>query len=172
MPIQLTGLSNGTYTLYAIGKNSAGAWQGTNEATVSTTWTVNADSTDTDTDNDGLPDDWENVNGTNPLLADAGEDLDADGASNFAEYVAGTAANDPGSFLKVTLAPNIASGANISFQAVSNRTYTLQYRDSLSVGTWNNLTNIPAQPTTDMIQVQNISDATNRFYRLVTPAVP
>jgi hypothetical protein len=172
LPIQLTGLTNGSYTLYAIGKNSAGAWQGTNEATVSTTWTVNAGGTDTD--NDGLPNDWEIANGTNPLVADADEDLDGDGASNFAEYIAGTAANDPGSFLKVTLAPNIASGASISFQAVSNRTYTLQYRDSLSVGTWNNLTNIPAQPANGVLQVQDLS-ATNvasRYYRMATPGSP
>ncbi len=171
-PIQLSGLSNGTYTLYAIGKNSAGAWQSTNEATVSATWTVNNSSNDTD--NDGLPNDWETGNGTNPLVADADEDLDGDGASNLAEYIAGTAANDPGSYLKVILAPNIASGASISFQAVSNRSYTLQYRDSLSAGTWNNLTNIAAQPATGLIQVQDSSatNAASRYYRMITPAAP
>jgi hypothetical protein len=172
LPIQLAGLTNGTYTIYAIGKNSAGAWQGTNEATVSSTWTVNTSGNDTD--NDGLPNDWETANGTNPLVADADDDLDHDGASNLAEYIAGTAANDANSYLKVAIAAPLVGGANISFPAVSNHTYTLQYRDSLSVGTWINLTNIPAQPVTGMIQVRDASasNTMSRFYRMATPAIP
>ncbi|MBN2477406.1 MAG: lamin tail domain-containing protein [Pirellulales bacterium] len=39
-PIELTGLADGTYTLYAIGRNSAGVWQDEMEATASGTWTV------------------------------------------------------------------------------------------------------------------------------------
>jgi hypothetical protein len=39
-PINLSGLSNGTHTLYAVGRNPAGAWQP--DATATTrTWTVN-----------------------------------------------------------------------------------------------------------------------------------
>ncbi|UCG56545.1 MAG: CotH kinase family protein, partial [Phycisphaerales bacterium] len=41
IPIELTGLSNGqSYTVYAIGKNSAGIWQSQTNATASRTWTV------------------------------------------------------------------------------------------------------------------------------------
>jgi len=40
-PVQLTGLSSGTYTVYVVGKNVAGAWQDTAAATASKTWTVN-----------------------------------------------------------------------------------------------------------------------------------
>ncbi len=40
VPITLSGLTNGTYTVSVIGKNSAGFWQDTNSATVSKTWTV------------------------------------------------------------------------------------------------------------------------------------
>ncbi|MHC4743225.1 MAG: lamin tail domain-containing protein, partial [Planctomycetota bacterium] len=41
LPISLTGLVNGqSYTVYAIGKNSAGVWQSADEPTVSHTWTV------------------------------------------------------------------------------------------------------------------------------------
>jgi hypothetical protein len=40
-PVFLTGLTNGqSYTVYAIGKNSAGVWQSEDTAAVSKTWTV------------------------------------------------------------------------------------------------------------------------------------
>ncbi|MHC4641733.1 MAG: lamin tail domain-containing protein, partial [Planctomycetota bacterium] len=41
VPIELTGLSDGySYTVYAIGKNSAGVWQSEDSACASRTWTV------------------------------------------------------------------------------------------------------------------------------------
>jgi len=41
IPIQLTNLRNGqSYTVYVIGKNSAGVWQSENDPTASRTWTV------------------------------------------------------------------------------------------------------------------------------------
>ncbi len=39
-PIELTGLSNGTYAVLVIGKNYASVWQETTAATVSQSWTV------------------------------------------------------------------------------------------------------------------------------------
>ncbi len=42
-PIVLTGLQNGqSYTVYVVGKNSAGVWQSDSSPTVSRTWTVDA----------------------------------------------------------------------------------------------------------------------------------
>ncbi|HON08960.1 MAG TPA: immunoglobulin domain-containing protein, partial [Verrucomicrobiota bacterium] len=55
-----------------------------------------------DSDNDGLPDEWEIANGLNPQLNDASEDKDNDGMTNLAEYIAGTNPNDPTSKLKIT----------------------------------------------------------------------
>jgi hypothetical protein len=46
--------------------------------------------TDLDDDNDGMPDQWEIQYGLNPLVDDASEDLDGDGANNLNEYIAGT----------------------------------------------------------------------------------
>lgn len=40
----------------------------------------------TDTDGDGLSDDWENIYGLNPLVADSIGDADFDGLSNLTEY--------------------------------------------------------------------------------------
>jgi len=41
VPVTLSGLSNGTYTVEVIGLNYAGVWQDETAATVSETWTVN-----------------------------------------------------------------------------------------------------------------------------------
>ena len=40
-PIQLAGLANGTYTVYVVGKNTAGVWQSQSTPAASKTWTVN-----------------------------------------------------------------------------------------------------------------------------------
>ncbi|MBK6684325.1 MAG: hypothetical protein IPG45_07615 [Deltaproteobacteria bacterium] len=47
-----------------------------------------------DGDNDGLPDDWERMNGLDPNRNDANEDFDGDGINNTNEFRLGTKAND------------------------------------------------------------------------------
>ncbi len=50
-----------------------------------------------DSDEDGIPDWWEEANGLNPFFAgDAGEDDDGDGLTNLAEFQLGTNPNDIG----------------------------------------------------------------------------
>lgn len=48
-----------------------------------------------DSDEDGMPDDYEEDNGLNPDVNDAGEDEDGDGINNLDEYNAGLLAGDP-----------------------------------------------------------------------------
>jgi len=50
-----------------------------------------------DTDEDGMPDYWENQNGLDPNIDDSGLDADDDGLSNIDEFYTGTAANNPDS---------------------------------------------------------------------------
>lgn len=48
-----------------------------------------------DTDNDGMPNDWEILYGLNPNVNDAGGDLDNDGLTNLQEFKKGTIPNNP-----------------------------------------------------------------------------
>lgn len=50
-----------------------------------------------DSDGDGIPNGYEEANGLNPSVNDAGQDLDQDGLSNLAEFQRGTRANNPDS---------------------------------------------------------------------------
>jgi hypothetical protein len=169
-PISLTGLTNGTYTVYVVGKNSAGFWQDTNAPTVSHTWTVNA-SGGGDTDGDGMPDDWEianNLNANDP--GDAIADNDGDGMSNVAEYRAGTDPRDPASRLWLQIA-TADGGIQLQFTAQSNKTYTIQHQASLGTN-WLPLASYPLSPTNRFITVTNSPSAATQFYRIVTPALP
>jgi hypothetical protein len=48
-----------------------------------------------DTDGDGMPDNWEVEYGFDPVVDDASEDADLDGLSNLEEYQQGTDPNEP-----------------------------------------------------------------------------
>jgi len=125
-----------------------------------------------DSDHDGLPDLWEtnrigfNINDP----ADAARDDDGDGMSNAAEYIAGTDYLDPASYLKLeTVSPGIG---RLRFTAVSNRTYTVQYTDSLDPIIWHKLADILARNATRVESITDSAAITNRFYRLITPIQP
>jgi hypothetical protein len=56
-----------------------------------------------------------------------------------------------------------------SFNAESNRTYTVQFRASAGSGTWFTLTNVPAQSSAGVIAISDPITSSNRFYRVQTP---
>ena len=125
----------------------------------------------TDSDGDGLPDDWENTYFQSATSADPTTDTDGDGMSNWAEYVAGTDPTDPLSYLKID-ALAASGGASLAFGAVSNRLYTIQFTDSLAGGAWTRLTVVPARPTNRTETIFDPAYTTGRFYRLATPPPP
>jgi hypothetical protein len=131
-----------------------------------------------DSDGDGLPDYWELTYGLNPYSAigddGANGDPDHDGFTNLQEYLAGTNPRDPQSCLKLEAITTISGSVTLSFLAVPNHTYTIQYQDNLSGAPWLKLADFPAEAANLFISTNDAPAPTHfqRFYRLVTPRMP
>ena len=108
-----------------------------------------------------------------PSISGDNADPDQDGFTNTQEFICGTDPKDPASYLKVISAIVNPTAASIRFQAVANKTYTVQYRDQVG-GAWAKLTDIGAQPATDILVVIDTSAQghSTRYYRLLTPQAP
>lgn len=146
-------------------KNAANSTPGVAAPTINVTVLADADG-------DGIPDQWEIAYGLGVSNAlDAAFDLDGDGMKNRDEYIAGTDPANPASYLKVEPI-TVNSPAQISFQAISNRTYTVQFNDNLSSGVWQRLADVIARPTNRLETVTDPGPVTNRLYRIATPYVP
>ncbi len=119
-----------------------------------------------DTDGDGLPDVFQ---AAHPGVIGAGDE-DHDGMINKDEYFAGTDPFDASSNLK--LSGNAGPAGTLQFNAVSNRTYTVQYTDRLNPTQWKKLADVLARNVTRIETVPDPSPRTNRIYRIVTPIQP
>jgi hypothetical protein len=131
-----------------------------------------------DSDGDHVPDVWmaEHFGHTNAQSSDlsrANDDADGDTMGNLAEYIAGTNPRDSFSCLKIQVARG-ADGALLSFQAISNRTYTLLSREHLrsEITPWQRLENILAAPTNRVIVLTPPLGRGERYYQLITPLRP
>lgn len=123
-----------------------------------------------DRDGDGLPDEWEIAQGTNPDQADGDEDPDADRLSNVGEFRAGTNPHDADSSLNFRAVQIRPDSVALQFMAVANRAYRLLSKDALMEAAWIEVTRIPAEPFSRLETVLDRRLTTsNRFYRLVTP---
>ena len=130
----------------------------------------------TDTDLDGMTDEWEDrFDLDRHSAADRDADPDRDSMNNGDEYIAGTDPRDPLSYLKVQARLG-GDGVSILFGAVSNRTYTLEYTDTLSGAPdsayWSKLGDVPASGTNGTASLFDANGSTERYYRLVTPRQP
>jgi len=124
-----------------------------------------------DSDGDGMPDSWEVAHGLNPLdPADAVGDSDGDGLLNWREYQAGT---DPTNALsKLRLDLWLTNGVSLTFGAVSNKTYTVQFTDDLVNSGWARLADVVARTNNRVEALTDTNSVGERFYRVITPARP
>ena len=121
-----------------------------------------------DVDSDHMPDDWEAHHSFLPMdPLDASLDFDGDGQSNLAEYLAGTDPSSAADRLRVQARLDADGATTIEFQAVSNKTYALEYCGALH-GAWSLLQAVSASATN---RTHSFIDRPpgNRFYRLITP---
>jgi hypothetical protein len=97
------------------------------------TYTLAADPSDSD--QDGLPSEWESAYGFNDQdPGDAALDFDGDGQSNLAEFMAGTSPVDGSSFFHIHSATRTPGGAKLTWGSVPGKTYKVGYSPDLK--TW------------------------------------
>lgn len=75
-----------------------------------------------DADEDGLPDDWELAYGLDTAVNNAGADADADGATDYEEFIAGTNPTNPDEVLKARLDSETGAGT-LTWSSVSGKQY-------------------------------------------------
>jgi hypothetical protein len=96
--------------------------------------------------------------------------------SNREEFYAGTNPTNALSYLSLDIIrPSAFAGAILSFTAMSNKNYTVQFANQSGYGPWINLTNLGTMTTnrTNVLIQQPVSgNRTNLFYRVVTPMQP
>jgi hypothetical protein len=129
----------------------------------------------TDTDGDGLPDEWELAHGldaANPT--DATLDRDGDGASNRDEYLAGTDLDNARSFLRIeSIRCDDSPAWHLQFLAASNHTYSVQAGDAFNGAPWRSVADVVAPPTNRVVEiVRPMTGPPPKFLRLVTPRMP
>jgi hypothetical protein len=128
-----------------------------------------------DTDNDGLPNWWEDQFGlakNNP--ADAALDLDGDGQSNLDEFRAGTLANNPDSNFRIVSIQREGSDVRIKWTTVGGKSYRLQTNAPAANGSFtNNFTDLSAlisiggsgESTTNYLHIGGASSSSSIYYR-------
>lgn len=125
---------------------------------------------DLDTDGDGLPNRWEGANGLNSLSGAGPDgpdgDRDQDGWTNWQEYLAGTAANDAGDFLRLAALPGEPGAVRLSFRAGAGRGIWLQQRDDPVAGAWRDRWQFLMPMESGGFNVTEPATNAARFYRL------
>jgi uncharacterized delta-60 repeat protein len=138
--------------------SGAGAWSEPMYYTVNVTG---------DADGDGMPDGWEITNSLNPNdPGDASLDQDGDGASNEAEFIAGTNPTSGTSVLRITSISRNGSVVTLAWSSVAGTTYIVQSA-STPEGPWGDLpaSTVTAAGSTQAFPISGVS-ASRACYRI------
>ena len=87
--------------------------------------------------------------------------------SNLAEYLAGTAPNDPDSYLRMTgIGRNGTNGVAAAWRTATNKLYTLQRSSNLGTPFMNVAEHILGTPPENVYLDTTATNAANFFYRV------
>ncbi len=132
----------------------------------------------TDTDGDGISDNWEREKFGNLTTANATSDTDGDGRTDKEEYFADTNPTDPNDYLRVTAIASNPTGAtnNLTWTSEPTRQYrVLQSTNLLGAYTTNvTLGLVSPDPGSTTLRAVVNPAVTNRFYKIeaVVPLTP
>jgi subtilisin-like proprotein convertase family protein len=122
---------------------------------------------ETDTDEDGLPDDWEEAyfGGTSAL---ADDDMDGDGFSNLQEFEAGTDPVDPADAPGITSTEPSANDVIVSFKTVIGKSYLVEWSDNPIGLSWSPIPTGAVQGTGSIVSVthQDAGALSGCYYRV------
>jgi hypothetical protein len=120
---------------------------------------------DTDTDQDGLPDWWEDQYFGGQ--GDPGDDPDNDGVNNLKEYQAGTnPLDDQSLFAFIAITPHPAGGMQIEWASALDRSYTVERSGALLEGFLPIATGLAATPPANVYHDETATSAGPFFYRI------
>ena len=128
---------------------------------------------DSDSDADGLPDQWELAHGLNPYSAwgddGAAGDPDQDDFTNLQEYLVGTDPMNAHSLPHVEIGLDGLGSAQLSVRLGPSRNATIQYRTDLTTGGWQPLKTVLAPVDGGNIVLLDPCTNAARLYRLQVP---
>ena len=121
-----------------------------------------------DTDGDGMDDDWEAAYFGN-LSRNGSGDFDGDGASDLAEFLAGTDPTNGGSVFRVlTVRPFGGSSTQVIWTGNPSRSYRVEFKDDLAASNWTAVNgSISWNGSTASITDTSAASGATRYYRAV-----